>query len=946
MSDASSFETVWSAELEAIRGPETAERRARERAHAERLFGISLSGGGIRSATFNLGMLQALAAKKLLGRADYLSINSGGGYIGSWLLAWIKRQGIDRVQHELARVPGEDPSQDDDVPEAKPVSFLRGFSNYLTPKVGLFSADTWMVVATYARNLILNLTILIAALSALLLVPRAVLAFSEYLNGTVPPWVLLLVAALFLVIGAFTTGLNTFRLWAIEQPEYATQAFIQKTVVLPLFAAAWVGVLGARLSDEREWGWVPEFLDLPAWWPAEAGWNWLLIPALVYLIPWLGLRVGAWLLGRKAEHSERAPNRARMWRAVLWSAPAAGALGGVMLWGLNSLAEAISREFRFEQSLIHVTVWGTPLLIGVMILTAVFHIGLVGRAFSEHERQWWSRLGAWMLIYSVAWVGLFGAVFYGPVIIIWVGSLLAGMLGVGWLVTTIGGVLAGKSQQSGNQSAGKMRSLLTAAAPSVFVIGLLLLLATGLHGGLDKLAGSGKLQFQSSGQPAAFCQRFWPQPRAEDDDGKQPHASDLRVIADCHAARIWVATDRYVVVYILALLAIAIWFSSRVDINAFSMHLFYRSRLIRAYLGASNPGRDPNKFTGFDPRDDVGLSELRPRPDQPDNRYDGPYPILNAALNLVAGDELAWQERKAASFVFTPKYSGFRTAGDVDRERAADQNLDRNGFRATSDYDHGRGISLGTAMAISGAAISPSMGAQSSAAMAFLLTVFNVRLGWWLGNPRRSDTALRLGPKVGLMQLLDELFGQTNERAGYVYLSDGGHFENLALYELVRRRCRFIIVSDAGADPKMIFSDLGNAIRKCRTDFGIDIEFGRELDNLRPAEGTRFSRHHCAIGTIHYERADPGAKPGILLYLKASLNRDEPEDVQNYAASSAEFPHEATVDQWFSESQFESYRALGRHIGDTVLAAARGDQDIGALFAELERTWRGQPTAP
>ena len=93
--------------------------------------------------------------------------------------------------------------------------------------------------------------------------------------------------------------------------------------------------------------------------------------------------------------------------------------------------------------------------------------------------------------------------------------------------------------------------------------------------------------------------------------------------------------------------------SWRLDINQFSMHLLYRNRLVRCFLGASNR-RSPNRFTGFDENDDMPLTALTAA-----NDYDGPYPVFNAALNLVKGQDLAWQERKAESFVMTPLYCGY-----------------------------------------------------------------------------------------------------------------------------------------------------------------------------------------------------------------------------------------------------------------------------------------------
>lgn len=276
------------------------------------------------------------------------------------------------------------------------------------------------------------------------------------------------------------------------------------------------------------------------------------------------------------------------------------------------------------------------------------------------------------------------------------------------------------------------------------------------------------------------------------------------------------------------------------------MHLFYRNRLIRAFLGASNRNRKAQPFTGFDPADDLPLSTLSPDVRRDGRHYDGPFPLLNIALNLVSGEELAWQERRAASFVFTPLFSGFQVHDDEN----ADPGLQREGYRPTRGYRQipDQGISLGTAMTISGAAASPNMGAGTTPAMSFLLTVFNVRLGWWLGNPRHGRTWDRMGPRVGITALLAELFGATDDRSRYVYLSDGGHFDNLGLYELIRRRCRLVVVSDAGADPNFTFEDLGNAVRKCCTDFGVEIEIGP--DRIRRVPETGLSRAQwCSLPT-------------------------------------------------------------------------------------------------
>ena len=163
------------------------------------------------------------------------------------------------------------------------------------------------------------------------------------------------------------------------------------------------------------------------------------------------------------------------------------------------------------------------------------------------------------------------------------------------------------------------------------------------------------------------------------------------------------------------------------------------------------------------------------------------------------------------------------------------------------------------------------------------------------------------------------MLGLTTDHNPYVYLSDGGHYENLGLWEMVARRCRFIVVADAGCDPAYRFDDLSNAVRRVRLDLGVPIEFP-EIPMTRDGQGR--GNPHAAIGVVSYSVADgPEAPDGTILYLKATLSGDEPVDVWNFARVDPAFPHDSTADQFFDEARFESYRALGFH---TVLAVAQG----------------------
>jgi hypothetical protein len=212
-------------------------------------------------------------------------------------------------------------------------------------------------------------------------------------------------------------------------------------------------------------------------------------------------------------------------------------------------------------------------------------------------------------------------------------------------------------------------------------------------------------------------------------------------------------------------------------------------------------------------------------------------------------------------------------------------------------------------MSLSGAAVSPNWGYHSSTITSFIMALFNVRLSQWLGNPKLHKCCNLDGPRNGWYLLVQEALGHTSADKPFVYLSDGGHFENLGLYGMVRRRCHIIVVSDADADPDCTLEDLGNAVRKIYIDLGVGIEF--EPIEIRKRADPANPGVYCAIGRVRYP--EEGAKEGTIIYIKPGFYDDAPADVRAYAAANAKFPHDTTLNQWFTESQFESYRALGAH---------------------------------
>jgi hypothetical protein len=215
---------------------------------------------------------------------------------------------------------------------------------------------------------------------------------------------------------------------------------------------------------------------------------------------------------------------------------------------------------------------------------------------------------------------------------------------------------------------------------------------------------------------------------------------------------------------------------------------------------------------------------------------------------------------------------------------------------------------------------------------AFLLTIFNVRLGWWFPNPRTRKSVA----SFSLTYLLSELFGIANDKSSFVNISDGGHFENLAAYELIRRKCRLIVISDAECDGNYTFEGLGTLIRVCEVDFQCTITV--DVEAIRPSGSEKWSTRRWAVGRIDYS----DGTHGTLIYLKASMVSTEDTSVRQYKSSHAEFPHESTGDQFYGEDQFESYRHLGREVAAEAFGTYQPDAKLCAVAEKLQQQY-GQP---
>jgi hypothetical protein len=842
------------------------------------LTGLAFSGGGIRSASFNLGIIQALSELKLLREFDYLSCVSGGGYIGGWLSAFIHRKCDGRVEcaEDLLKTGGD---------EHPSIRYLRSYSNYLTPKAGVLSADTLTAVATYLRNLYLNLTLLLLALASVMLLPRLLVWLVRELTGWnngVPAqtWPLFTSGILCAVVAMGFAGVNLGGrgAYTAKPPWYTSQGAVLWVIVLPGLLSAWLISYGIYADATR-------LIERPML-------AWMVGSALIYVLSWgLGWSIGHWAETNATTAREPLPNSSAFSTSRLACmtlfAVLAGLIGGALLTGLVQITAWIPRGS--EHPLGYIGSWiacafATALLLKFYSLTIIAHIGLMGRFFSHDSLEWWSRLGGWVLLFSLLWALIFAIVFIAPAFFSWAPHWLIGSGASAWIAATGVGVLFGRRPDTGLALRKTWRDMIAKAMPYVFIFGLLGLLSFALQHLLLALTCNDSVQALFGGQCLASA---------------QPKTNYWLFYLEGESANYQAIPISLVAALCVGCFALATALAWRFDVNLFSIYHFYRQRLVRCYLGASRSrARVPHPFTGFDPRDDLKLAELA-------STVDGrlvcqrPYPIFNTALNLVSGKQLAWQERRAAAFSLSPLACGYSFTLPDEKGQCLSH------YRPTVQYMDGAW--LGSAMAISGAAASPNMGYHSSPALCFLMTVFNVRLGHWSPNPANDQVWQQRGPTFGGTYLLKELFGLTDYSSPFGYLSDGGHFENLGVYELVRRRVAIIVVIDAGQDEHRTYDDLGNAIRKCYADFGVVID----------VHANALKTGYWAVGRIVY----PDAPEGTLIYLKPALTGCEPADLQNYSLTHPGFPHQPTSDQWFDESQFESYRKLGHWIGRAVFEA-------------------------
>ncbi|HUL94304.1 MAG TPA: patatin-like phospholipase family protein [Burkholderiales bacterium] len=378
------------------------------------------------------------------------------------------------------------------------------------------------------------------------------------------------------------------------------------------------------------------------------------------------------------------------------------------------------------------------------------------------------------------------------------------------------------------------------------------------------------------------------------------------------------------------------WFA---DLNYLCLHRYYRDRLMEAFMpdmnrvianedlrsGITPAGNDAMLGTACGVHPEELPAAARRQAGRDGN---GPYHLINTNVVLVASETPKYRGRGGDNFILSPLYCGSNATGWSPTNPKRDE-----------------GLTLATAMAISGAAVNPDAGCGGEGVtrqpvLSVLMSLLNIRLGYWFRNPRYTGRTGRPNfLRPGLAEVVGRLNLNESEKTESILLTDGGHFENLGIYELVRRRLKLIVACDGGADPEYTFSDLANAIEKVRADFGAIIEVSDvDLHDLipRPEDGAKadagssakkFAERGYLFATIRYAKAnqkDANAY-GMLIYMTTTFFRGLSADLYGYRNAHPSFPDEPTSDQFFDEKQFEAYRELGYQTARAMMMAASAD---------------------
>lgn len=775
-------------------------------------WGLALSGGGIRSATFCFGLLAALSRGGLLQRFDLLSTVSGGGYIGS-LLGRLMARVRSRAEADAvyAAFGAREPRWF--------AWWVRANGRYLVPGG---AADGLFAATMFVRNLIA---------------------------------VHLELGALALLLGAALASFDLLVWWGLD-----------------LAAQRWPALVFDWTSG------------LSAWWPT----TWLLLlplagcagflAAAYWVVPWVasGARVfWHWsaLLGFAAAMLQLRP-------ALLGIAGAPGSeVRAVLLWAALALCAA----------------WLVALPLSRALLGGALRRpggeGLRLREAAVRRR----------LTDALVWV-----------------FRLAGVVLLAGLIDRAAWFIAFEYRDIAN--AGLLLALLSAALRA-FLPAL-----AGLKPGGGSTRGM-LIVGRAAGYLLTFLLCAW--------WVSIVHLAGLGAMFGRSPAVEFAEAEPVLAAIGLAALGYLLATGRNFEfLNLSSLHTFYRARLVRSYLGAANPGRFGSadalgaiqpvievapagvlqkSVFAPDDDDDIAMDDYAP------HRFGGPVHLVNACVNQTRDPRGGLFNRDRRGQLLTVAPGGLIRVGVGGWQRQA---------------EGGAALSLGTWVAISGAAVAPGLGQDTRGGLAALVTFAGLRLGyWWSEAVRTGVTAAWKRPMAKSIGLLRETFGCFEGAAGRDwFLSDGGHFENTGVLALLAEQAAVIVVADCGADPDYAFGDLENLVRKARIDLGAEIRLMKPLRRPVAADAplpgfaafgalgdlaSRSGQACLAVAEVEYR----DGTQALMIIVKPNLTSALPVDLLNFAAGNPEFPQQTTADQFFDEAQWESYHQLGSSLGGLLTPA-------------------------
>ncbi len=899
------------------------------------LIGLALSGGGVRSATFNLGLLQSLAKNKVLQYCDYLSTVSGGGYIGSCLSALLAKN------PDASTTPQTFPLRDerDGKNERAEVNHLRATKNYLKSGGGLFNLDTWNMIGIMVSGIVLMSAIPVALLLMMVL-------FLFYWN-------------------IHTSGIDLFELFKFILPFIAIFALIWMVAIRfrqvnsSILLEKALAVIGLVLTLI-----LALFPFLILYWIMAVVSTPVLIIGLV-----ISILLSVWIISTYVgsifssnPHAKYLQQNQRLARRAL----VVGLLVPFLLLVsfINHFADAwYQAKLSDYSSLSIVVIFTLAIVVGVgfivyrqfkaqflniftatvlivllvtscsWILAELLYLERYNKAenvINQLKNQQFEQTDAMDHDKKQGWEKLRQSI------------LLIGVEKLHVITHYMNGLMkdwdkrpkADKSQGEQGFSVGELPSW-NPYHPSQCLTGN----AAFLEQLNEKVEAEKHWRKQRAKTPLTFKVAF-----SEADLDKWFQSIVTIAYYHCSHLKLEVLTQGMVAAsqtenpsffdwyqkpsetvsrllwFFVLVIVLLLLISLFTNINRNALHDFYRERLSKTYLirRRSQDEQAEGKEIVLNPS--LLMKDIHAC-------CNGPYHLINTTLNVPSSENPALHGRGADFFIFSKYYCGAESTG----------------YQDTQKYEDGK-TQLGTAMAISGAAASPEMGSGGSMIMSFIMTLLNIRLNQWMPNPNRKRLPLfTIWPRY----LSQEFLRQGTENEPLLNLSDGGHHENLGIYPLLKRRCKLIIASDAGADPNYQMEDFANLQRKASIDLGVTIDIDMSPLHAKRTQNPdkKNSKAYFVKGTITYV----DGQKGTLLYIKTTMTGHEPEQLLGYRRQHPTFPDETTADQFFDEAQFESYRKLGELIGEEcceVVDEKTGKKTGFDILAEIEQSLKPSSERP